>query len=187
MRKLILIKHSKPLVDARLSSEKWRLSEEGRVRCAALAEAVRKHAPGVIVASAEPKAAETGRILAEKLGVALETAGGLGEHDRSNVPMMDSREFISLVAVLFKEPGKLVLGRETAKAALERISAAVDEAMNGHPEGNVAVVTHGTVMALLVASRTGEDGFQLWRRMGLPSMVVFEMPEWKEVERVERV
>jgi broad specificity phosphatase PhoE len=38
----------------------------------------------------------------------------------------------------------------------------------------VAVVTHGTVIALYVAELTGEDPFTLWRRMGLPSFAVLD-------------
>jgi broad specificity phosphatase PhoE len=186
-RKLILIKHSKPLVEPRVASHLWKLSDEGRQRCDALATAVRPHAPAIVVSSEEDKAAETARILAEKLAVPVETAPGLHEHDRSDVPHMDSREFISYVALFFKQPAKLVLGLETARRALERFSAALDAVLKSHTEGNIAVVTHGTVLSLFVASKTAEDGFLLWRRMGLPSMVILDLPQWQVIERVERV
>src|SRR5436190_12024140 len=94
MRKMILIKHAAPEVVPDVPSERWRLSEAGRQRCAPLAEAIRPHAPGLIVSSLEPKAAETGELVAARLGVAFETAEGLHEHDRSNVPHLRSREFI---------------------------------------------------------------------------------------------
>jgi len=187
MRKLILIKHSKPLVQPEVPSHEWPLSDEGRARCAALAERVKPHAPAVIVASEEPKATETGRIVAEMLGVPFETAPGLHEHDRSNVPHMASRDFISYVALLFQQPDKLVLGQETASEAFRRFSAAIDQVIARHPEGNIAIVTHGTVLALLAERRAKEDGFQLFRRMGLPSMIAFELPGWVLVEKVEHI
>jgi len=185
-RKLILIKHSKPLVDPRLPSHQWRLSDEGRQRCEPLVQAVRAHQPRIVISSEEPKASETARILSAGLGVPFQTAAGLGEHDRSNVPHMESREFISRVAHFFKNPQMLVLGRETAQAACDRLAAALNDLLQGNADGNIAVVTHGTVLALLVAEKTGEDGFLLWRRMGLPSMIVFGLPRWDEVERTER-
>ena len=41
MRKLILIKHARPVVDPAVSSEQWRLSDEGRARCRLLADALK--------------------------------------------------------------------------------------------------------------------------------------------------
>src|SRR5687767_13168172 len=108
MRKLILVKHAPPLVIPGTPPEKWKLSDKGRESCGPLADAIRPHAPGAIVASEEPKAAETAAILGEKLGVGVETAPGLHEHDRSNVPHMRSGEFISHMEVFFRRPTERV-------------------------------------------------------------------------------
>ncbi len=185
--KLILIKHAKPLVMPGVPSERWALSDEGRRACGPLAERVRAHGPRVVVASEEPKAAETGRLLADAIGAAFETAAGLHEHDRSNVPHLATRAFISAVALLFKRPDELVLGRETAAAALERFARAVDAVLARHAGQDVAVVTHGTVLALYAAGPLGADPFALWRTMGLPSFVVLEMPGRRAVGGVESV
>ncbi len=187
MRKLILIKHSKPQVDEHLPSHEWKLSDEGRAQCDALVQKVRPYEPAIIIASEEPKAAETGQILATALGKPFETAAGVYEHDRSNVPHMLSREFISWVALFFKKPDELVLGRETAAGALARFEAAVDSILQAHPDGNLAIVTHGTVLALFAQKHAGIDPFTNWRAMGLPALMVFEEPEMKLVETVERM
>src|SRR5689334_5800556 len=99
-RKLILIKHASPLVIPGTPPEKWKLSDKGRESCAPLAEALRPHALAAIVASEEPKARETAELVAAQLDVPVETAPGLHEHDRSNVPHMRSGEFISHMEVL---------------------------------------------------------------------------------------
>jgi broad specificity phosphatase PhoE len=177
MRKLILIKHAPPEVVPEVPSERWALSERGRQLCAPLAEAVRPHAPGVVVASTEPKAVETGELLASALGVPFETAPGLHEHDRSNVPHMPGREFISAMELFFRRPGELVLGRETAGEAEARFREAVTRVLAAHPAGNVAVVSHGAVVALLVAKPARQSAFRLWRELGLPSFVVLRLPE----------
>ena len=176
MRKLILIKHAAPLVVPGTPPEEWKLSDRGRESCAALAEAVRPHAPAVIVSSEEPKARETAELLAERLGVSVETAAGLHEHDRSNVPHMRSGEFISHVEVFFRRPTERVLGRESAVAALDRFESAVDAVVSAHPQGNLAIVSHGTVIALFAAEHSDRYGFELWREMGLPSFLVMELP-----------
>ncbi len=188
MRKLILIKHGKPQTDPARPSHEWSLSEQGREQSRALAERVRAFAPAVVVTSEEPKAAETGRIVAELLGVSCESAAGLEEHDRSNVPMMDTREFISTMAMFFKRPDELVLGRETASAAQSRIQTAIDAVLAKHVAGNIAIVTHGTVLALFAQARSAEDdAFACWRRMGLPSFIVFDLPAMARVAAVDRI
>jgi broad specificity phosphatase PhoE len=187
MRKLILIKHASPLVVPGTPPEKWKLSDKGRESCRPLAEAVRPHAPAVIVASDEPKARETAEIIARTLNVPVETAPGLHEHDRSNVPHMRSGEFISHMEVFFRRPTDRVLGRESAVQALDRFEAAVNAVVAKHADGNLAIVSHGTVIALLAAEHSDRYGFELWREMGLPSFVVFELPGFKLTELVAKV
>lgn len=187
MRKLILIKHARPQVVESIAAHEWHLSEEGREACKALAEVVRPHDPAVIVTSEEAKARETGELLAGALGKPLESAPGLAEHDRTNVPMMRSSEFLSALAMFFKEPNRLVLGRETADQAADRFDAAIKAVLARHTEGNVAVVTHGTVLALFASENGAGDPFLLYRQLGLPSVVVFSVPDYQFLEKRERI
>src|SRR5437667_113666 len=110
MPTLILIKHASPLKDPAKPSREWKLSEEGRQCASRLAEQLRQLDMDVIVSSDEPKALETARIIGGKLGKPVESAPDLHEHDRSNVPVMPTREFISSVAQFFKQRDRLVLG-----------------------------------------------------------------------------
>jgi broad specificity phosphatase PhoE len=176
MRKLILVKHCPPEVVPDVPSERWRLSEKGRALATPLAEALRPHAPVVVVSSEEPKAAETARLIAERLGIPWHTAPDLHEHDRSNVPHMRSGEFISMMELFFRRPREHVLGRETAEQARSRFQSAVDDVLDAHPEGNVAVVSHGTVIALMLEGKGTRSPFEVWRAMGLPSFAVLSVP-----------
>ena len=187
MRKLILIKHAKPQTAPDVPAHGWRLSEEGRRGAEALIPRLIPHVPDRFITSEEPKAVETGQIIAQRLGKLVASAPGLHEHDRSNVPMLATREFISLMALFFKEPGRLVLGRETAQAAAQRFERAVADVLMKYPADNLALVTHGTVLALFAADRGAGDPYLLWRRMGLPSAVVFSLPDYRLVEMVESV
>jgi broad specificity phosphatase PhoE len=187
MPKLILIKHARPMVDPAVSAEQWRLSDEGREKCRPLADALRGYDFAEIVSSAEPKAVETARILGQALSKPTRTADGLEEHDRRNVPHMESRDFISLIALFFKEPDRLVLGDESADEAYGRFADAVDAVIADAPQGDVAIVTHGTVIALFAQRRANQDPFALWRKMGLPSFVAFEMPTWAVTDVRDRL
>ena len=102
MRKVILIKHAKPLVQENVPSHDWSLSEDGRAKALLLAERLRPLAPGLVISSKEPKALQTAQILAQALGLSPKASQGLAEHDRSNVPMMSSPEFISLMALFLR-------------------------------------------------------------------------------------
>jgi broad specificity phosphatase PhoE len=186
-RKLILVKHAPPEVVPDVPSEKWVLSDRGRDLCVPLAERLAAHAPAVVLASEEPKAADTARLVAGRLNVPWRTAPGLHEHDRSNVPHMRSGEFISAVELFFRRPRELVLGRETAEQARDRFEAAVGAVVDEQDDGNIAVVSHGTVIALMLEGRGARGGFATWRAMGLPSFAVLSLPEMSLIETVDRV
>lgn len=182
---MILIKHARPQVEADVPSEQWTLSEAGRIASETLAERLKPMGVGRVYCSSEPKAEETARIVAEKLGVSAEVVEGLHEHDRSNVPLMRTGEFISAVAQFFREPDLLVLGKETAQEAGERFTQAIDGVMKGADSSTIAVVTHGTVIALFAKSRLGMDPFTLWRAMQLPSYLVVDWDQMTLIERVD--
>ena len=187
MRKLVLIKHARPEIDNNRPASEWALSEEGRLACPALAEAIRPHAPASIVSSDEPKARETAELIGRALNIVPTVAPDLHEHDRSNVRFMPPREFISMMALFFKERSRLVLGRETAEQALRRFDNAVDAILGASGEQNIGVVTHGTVLALIASAHGAGDAFTLWRQLGLPSFLVFALPDFTLIQTVARI
>ena len=187
MRKLILVKHAPPLVVPGVPPEQWTLSEKGRDLCTPLADTLAGHTPSVVVSSEEPKASETAQLVAARLGVSWHSAPGLHEHDRSDVPHMRSGEFISMMELMFRRPDDAVLGRETANQARSRFEDAVSKLLEQHREGNVAVVSHGTVIALLLKERDPRGAFGVWRAMGLPSFAVLSLPDLKLLKTVDRV
>ena len=187
MPELILIKHSLPDLDPTVPASQWPLSEAGRLKCKTLSERLAVHHPDVIVASTEPKAMETAQIIATLLGTPCATAEALREHDRRNVGFLSPEQFGAAVARFFESPQDLVLGRETADQAHQRFAAAIEGVIARYPTDTVAVVTHGTVIALFVARATGLDPFPFWRRLGTPAFVVLSLPERHVVAVVENV
>jgi broad specificity phosphatase PhoE len=186
-RKLILIKHAAPLVDPAKPSDQWQLSDAGREACVPLAKRVAELGLTQIIASEEPKARETAELVGKALNVPVSSAPGLHEHDRSNVPHLRSGEFISMMELMFRKPRERVLGRESAQEAEERFAGAVADVLEEHAEGNIAIVSHGTVIALFAARRGESNCFQLWRRMQLPSFLVMNVPGYDVAEVVESI
>ena len=186
--KLILVKHSLPVVERGVPASQWRLGEAGRRRCGALAVALGPYRPADIVCSQEPKAAETARQVAEAWGQAHTARPGLHEHQRERVGWLGDKAFEAAVKRFFEAPTLPVFGEETALAAQERFMTALAVALGQHAGRNLIVVTHGTVIALYAAAVDGVGAFALWRSLGLPSFVVFAQaggPIERIVERVE--
>ncbi|MBC8106157.1 MAG: histidine phosphatase family protein [Anaerolineae bacterium] len=147
----------------------------------------RARAFDIVFTSNEPKATETGQIIAAESDRAMKVVDDLHEHDRSNVPVMPTREFISSVAQFFREHDRLVLGRETARDAKARIARAIEKLIRESDGKNIAIVTHGTVLSLFAADVLSEDPFQLWRRMGLPSYIAMDWKKREVIRIVDRI
>lgn len=185
MRKLILIKHSLPEMVPEVSARDWQLNAEGRRRCEPLADWLVSYQPLQIIASREPKAVETAELVATRLGLPVEVADDLHEHDRSNVGLLPAEQIRGLVAEFFRNPAELVFGRETARQAQARFRASVERSVAAQPAGNLAIVAHGTVITLLVASYSVIEPYAFWQRLGLPAAVVLSLPGYQLEEVVE--
>lgn len=177
-----------PQVDVETPAHEWRLRPEGVTGANTLAERLRTahYRPTKIVASLEPKATQTGSIIAEKLHLPFATVEGLHEHDRRTTGFLSTEVFAAGMRDLFAHPDAVVFGNESASAALARFAKAVDEVVS-EETGDVVVVSHGTVMSLFVASRARVDASELWAALGLPSYVSLELPNHRIVEIVARV
>lgn len=187
MRTLILVKHAMPALEPDVPSREWHLSAAGRARCLPLAEQIAGYTPVAIAASAEPKATETARIVADRLRLSVEVREDLYENDRTGLGWLGAAELEERIARFFAEPGRCIMGNETADEAHARFTAAVEDVCARHPDGNVAIVAHGTVMTLFVARLTGLEPFRLWKRLGLPSFVALSLPEYAVQRVVERI
>jgi broad specificity phosphatase PhoE len=187
-RKLVLIRHSLPNFVLDVPASQWRLSEEGRRRCEKLAERLAAYDLAAVVASEEPKAFETGQIVADILNIPFQAAPGLHEHERPIVRSMgDREEFRALVASLFEHPDELVFGYETADEAHARFAHAVTDALKQHPSGNLAIATHGTVMTLFIARANNLDPIPFWRNLGLPAFAVLSLPDFDLLQTVDTI
>lgn len=172
---LILVKHSVPEIEPDRPANTWRLSQEGRLRARRLAEQLKDFQPELLVSSSEPKAKETAEIIARLLQIKVETVEELHEQDRTNVPYLSAEAFQVSIREFFRKPDELVFGKETANQAHTRFYRAVHSVLNDHRNRTVAIVAHGTVIALFVARLTGVGDLSLWNELGLPSFVALDL------------
>src|SRR6266508_3223383 len=170
-----------------IPAKEWRLSTSCQVRCKVLAEKLESYRPDVIISSVEPKAIETAQIVAYRLNKPFRTFEGLHEHDRTGGDFLDKEQFEAKVNDFFVHPDRLVLGKETANQAVERFSKALTSVEVEHPDKNIVVVAHGTVITLFVEKFNDLEAFSFWRELDLPSFVVLSLPHHKLVKTVEGV
>ncbi len=162
-----------------LPSREWRLSANGRSLAQQLAPKIASHNPARIIASKEPKASETGQIIADALGIPWQTAVNLHEHERSQIGYFESREtFETAVSHFFARPDQLVFGDETANQARVRFDTAVRRLLTNHPTDTLAIVAHGTVLTLFLAHYNQFAPFPFWKTLQLPDFFVVARPDF---------
>jgi broad specificity phosphatase PhoE len=181
---LILVKHSLPEIVPGVPAASWRLSVEGRKRCLPLADALTVYHPDTIITSREPKAIETGQLVAAHLDLPCKPWDDLHEHLRLTVPFSSRQVFEAEVARFFAEPDRLVMGEETATQASGRFGRAIAELVSRHPQETLIVISHGTVISLFYESKTANDPYPLWQGLNLPAYLVFSLPDLGLVEVV---
>jgi broad specificity phosphatase PhoE len=177
-RRLILVRHAAPDKRPGVAVRDWPLSSTGLADAERLAELLVPYAPAAILASDEMKARQTAQPLAERLGLGVEVVAGLREHERRTVGYLGDAAFQATMARFFAEPDALIFGEETARQALHRFTLAIVGALASHPDGDVAVFTHGTVLSLFVAARNATDPMDFWKRLSLPAWVVLAAPDF---------
>jgi len=62
----------------------------------------------------------------------------------------------------FKKSGRLVFGEETAIQAFQRFNKAIQALILNHPDKNIVVVSHGTVISLFTCHYCQMEPFAFW-------------------------
>ena len=138
MNHLILIKHARPQIDETQSAPDWHLSDSGRASCTPLAEALRPYKPDLLITSEEPKARETGQLVADALQIPYSSAPNFHEHDRKGVLFIPQETWHTTVKTFFAHPNDLIFGNETANQARLRFTRAVEKTVQTHPHKTIA-------------------------------------------------
>ena len=167
---LILVRHAAPRIDPQVPPPQWRLSDEGRVASAALAERLTTWGATAVAASPEPKARETAEIIARRLGLAVAIDEGFAEHRRPALPFVSREDFEARMRAVFDHPADPFVGGESGVEALTRFEAALARHM-GRP---LLVASHGTVISLYLGRRLGIDPYALWSGLALPEAFVLD-------------
>jgi broad specificity phosphatase PhoE len=166
LARLHFLTHPEVVIDPAVPVPEWRLSEKGLARMR-LAAARPWLAPvRSVFSSTERKARDGAVILADRLGVEPVRVAELGENDRSATGYLPMAEFESVADAFFARPEDSVRGWERAVDAQARIVAAVGSILARAPPGDIVVVSHGGVGALLLASLMAVAISRAWDQPG---------------------
>ena len=163
MRTLYFISHPDVVISPHVPITRWPLSPRGRERMAAALAQPWVASLSAIYSSTEQKAVDGAVMLAAYCGLGFVQVPALAENDRSSTGYLPEAEFETVADAFFAQPGESVRGWETAAAAQARIVAAMASiAAADATAGDVAVVSHGAVGALLHCHLAGHPISRRW-------------------------
>jgi broad specificity phosphatase PhoE len=175
MTRIVLIRHALPRIDPAMRAADWPLSSEGVAAAAQLAGRLESFGFAEIASSPELKAVETASAIAQHLGVPMRIDDGFAEHHRASAGFLPREAFEDGIRRLFRQPAEAVFGDETADAAYQRFVASIDRHRLANAVGDLAVVTHGTVLTLYACRTTPlPEPFAFWKSLRLPDAIVIE-------------
>lgn len=146
----LYITHPQVRIDPAVPVPEWGLSDLGAQRAFEASRLPWARALRRIVSSAETKAIETARILAETSGAEIEIIEAMHENDRSATGFLTPPEFEKAADWFFAHPQESFHGWERAIDAQARIVNAVRAVLDRHdPQQPIAFVGHGGVGTLL--------------------------------------
>jgi broad specificity phosphatase PhoE len=150
MPEVHFITHPEVAIDPAVPVPDWPLSPRGLARARAMLGQPWLAEVRSVFSSTERKATDMAALLARHLGLGFTQAAALGENDRSATGYLERAEFEATADAFFARPEDSVRGWERAVDAQARIVAAVEDVLAQAPPGDVAIVAHGGVGALLL-------------------------------------
>ena len=147
--------HPQVKIEPAVPVPSWGLSDVGRIRTEALANAEWLSETTQIISSGERKAIETAAIIAGQLKVTVEVRDAMHENDRSTTGFLAPDEFETVADQFFAQPLVSIRGWERAIDAQLRIVREVERVLARNRSGDVLFVGHGAVGTLLFCHYSG--------------------------------
>src|SRR5688500_6816000 len=182
---IYLVRHAEVTPHAEVHAAAWSLSPAGREAAEALAGSPIWRTLAGIASSAEAKALATAQPIADAAKLPLRIEPDLQEVDRGATPLVAPAAYVALVASHFAAPDQRANGWECACAAAARITSCI-ERLAAETPGSLCIVSHGLVLAHLIAKLRGRAAPDLdeWRAMTQPALAVIDARTFAVLEPV---
>ncbi|MBM7542570.1 histidine phosphatase family protein [Amphibacillus cookii] len=169
MKKLILIRHCQ----AEGQHKDSPLTNNGVNQARRLAEFLNSKGLKLdrIISSPYMRAVETIRPYARQNKIEIETDSRLQERILSDQPVDD---WFDVVETSFKDMDYRLPGGESSNDALQRGLEVIKEAVEDPNHQQIAMVTHGNLLMLLLSQFEEGYGFTQWRLLKNPDIFIIE-------------
>lgn len=158
IRRVLFITHADVVIDPAVPVPEWPLSTEGQRRHTVFNHSAAITGLSAIYSSHERKAVDAATILSAATGLPVTRVRDLHENDRSATGYLPKAEFEATADAFFAHPTRSIRGWERAADAQARIVGCVRGIVAAdHSGGDIAIVAHGGVGALLLAHLSGAD------------------------------
>ena len=145
------ITHPEVVINPAIPVPEWPLSPVGIARMTLALEQRWMCDLGSVFSSAERKATDAAAVIAVRFRLSPVVVQELGENDRSATGYLPKDAFEATADAFFAQPEESIRGWERAIDAQRRVLAAVEHVIAHTPEeGDIAIVSHGGVGALLL-------------------------------------
>lgn len=162
---LLFLRHADTEKDPSKNAADWGLSPAGQAQAKEIASHPVLQRTQVIYTSSERKTALTVEPLANKLGLATLENSAFDEVRRGD-KFLTPEEFAAEKRKQLEDLDYPAFDGETARQALQRFTAGVEQAVADHSGKTVLIVTHGTILNLFFASVLGVENElnERWKR-----------------------
>ena len=143
------------------------LTDLGREQARRVAEALKGRGVEVIYTSDLARALETARIIGEMVGLEPVVLEGfreiaLGQWEGRPMEEIRKEDWENLELWYSRPMEAKIPGAESLKAFKGRVLATFQRVMGEHPQGRIALVSHGGVLSVIISHVLGLDLNNLW-------------------------
>jgi broad specificity phosphatase PhoE len=188
MQTIFLVRHAEVSLDLTVAAEHWKLSTAGQAWAERLAALSIFANLDTVWTSPEPKAQATAQPLAYRQSARLFIHPDLAELQRGPTNIPDRESYEAAVRNAFDQPEHSIEGWERAADAQRRIVGCV-MSLAAETPGSFAIVSHGLVLALLLARLRGQPHVDVaeWRAIPLPALAIVDRATWRLVAPFQSV
>lgn len=167
IKKIYLIRHCKTTGQEPRAG----LTNQGKENALELVPILEKCHIDHIISSPYKRAVQTIKPFSENIGIPIMIDENLEERVLSADPMEDWLEQLERT---FIERDLIFSGGESSNHALTRIQKVLDEVFENEQMQQVAIVSHGNILSLLINHYDPSFGFAEWQQMKNPDIFVLE-------------
>ncbi len=172
---LVLVRHSKSLVNPGIPIPTWGLSEEGVILAKELKKIAVINSLEVVYASLQPKALETAIYMTKNSGISIKTDNRLTESTSFTNKFVSLEQLAQNTKDYYSNKDLSINSGETFQEALDRFMEAIEDITKAEAGNkNVGIVSHGNILAAFSNQYIHKDVYQLAESIKQPDVAVLD-------------